>query len=364
MRIKDIIKTIEDVAPLAIQEGFDNSGVQIGNINNETSGALVCLDITEDVVDEAISLNCNLIISHHPLIFSGLKSITGKNYIERILIKAIKHDICIYSAHTNLDSARFGVNYMIAKKIGLKNISTLSPVKNMLLKLVTYVPVEHCNKVMDAMFEAGAGNIGDYSNCSFSSDGNGSFMAGENSNPYCGNKGELHIEEERRLEVILPSFIKNKVIAALMAAHPYEEPAFDIIPLANQWNNVGLGVIGELNNEVSLDDFANNIKQIFACETVMTGGSINRKIKKIALCGDCGSSFIKDALYGGADLFLTGEIKYHDFFDFENKMILMSIGHYESEKFTQQLLKEIINNKYETFVVNITKVNTNPIKYL
>ncbi|MDE6986029.1 MAG: Nif3-like dinuclear metal center hexameric protein, partial [Bacteroides acidifaciens] len=228
MKIKEIVSALERFAPLPLQDGFDNAGLQIGLTEAEATGALLCLDVTEAVLDEAIALGYNLVISHHPLIFKGYKSITGKDYVERCILKAIKNDIVIYSAHTNLDNAQGGVNYKIAEKIGLKNLKVLEPKENSLVKLVTFVPNAQADAVREALFAAGCGSIGNYDSCSYNLKGEGTFRANEGAHPFCGTVGELHREDEVRIETILPVYKKAEVVKALLSVHPYEEPAFDL----------------------------------------------------------------------------------------------------------------------------------------
>ena len=364
MKISEITSTIESFAPLALQENYDNSGIQLGDIHAETESALVCIDITEEVIDEAIALNSKLIISHHPLIFKGLKSITGKDYIEKCIIKALKNNIVLYSCHTNLDNARGGVSCKMAEKLGLTNVRVLSAMSDSLLKLVTYVPKNYVEKVRISLFDAGAGNIGNYDQCSYQSDGYGTFRAGEESTPFCGKIGELHVENEIRLEVILPTYLKSKVVKALYSSHPYEEPAFDLIPLKNDSTHAGSGIIGELSNEMDELDFLEKVKEIFTVESLKYSPLLQKPIRKVALCGGSGSFLINDALKTKADVFITGEIKYHDFFNHQDAILLVDTGHYESEQYTIDLICEIIQKKFATFAVHFTKCKTNQINYL
>lgn len=364
IKIREIIAAIEKFAPLALQESYDNSGIQVGDVNQNATSALICLDITEEVIDEAIRMNCNLVISHHPLIFKGVKSLTGKDYIEKCLIKAVKNDIVIYASHTNLDNAQGGVSFKMAEKLGLKNVQVLAPLEEKLMKLVTFVPVEHLDKVRNALFTAGAGQIGDYDQCGYITEGYGTFRAGEGTNPFCGQQGKLHTEPEIRLETIFPGFIKGKVIQALLTTHPYEEPAFDILQLKNNWDRVGSGIIGELEIPAEETHFLEKIKKTFAAPSLKYSPLLNKPVKKIAICGGSGSFLIPDAIRAGADLLLTGEIKYHDFFNHRNAILLTEIGHYESEQYTNELICEIIQKKFATFAVHFTKCKTNQINYL
>jgi len=364
MIVKSICELIEKVAPLALQENYDNAGLLVGDSQMEVTSVLVCIDITEEVIKEAIQKKCNLIISHHPLIFSALKRLTGQNEVQRCVVQAIKNDIAIYAAHTNLDNVLQGVSGKMAEKIGLKNIRILQPKQNYLLKLVTYVPRIHSFGVRQALFEAGAGQIGNYDSCSFNSDGIGTFKANKSANPFIGNVDELHSEPEIKVEVILPDYLKNHVLEALIKSHPYEEPAYDFIALQNEWNQVGAGIIGEL--EVTEDElsFLNRIKTIFNQPSIRYTKLLGRKIKHVALCGGSGSSFLLDAILSNADVYISGDFKYHEFFDAQNRILIADIGHFESEQFTKDIFYEIITKKIPTFAVQISDSKTNPINYL
>ena len=364
MKIKEIVSALERFAPLPLQDGFDNAGLQIGLTEAEATGALLCLDVTESVIDEAIGLGYNLIISHHPLIFKGYKSITGKDYVERCILKAIKNDIVIYSAHTNLDNAQGGVNYKIAEKIGLKNVRILSEKEDSLLKLVTFVPVEQAEKVRTALFSAGCGHIGNYDSCSYNLEGEGTFRAMEGADPFCGEIGELHSEKEIRIETILPAFKKTSVLQALIETHPYEEPAFDLYPLKNSWKQAGAGVIGELETPETELEFLKRIKKIFEVGCVKHNKLSGRLISKVALCGGAGAFLLPQAIASGADIFLTGEIRYHEYFGHENEILMAEIGHYESEQYTKEIFYSIIRDLFPNVELQLSKVNTNPIKYL
>ncbi|MEG1006638.1 MAG: Nif3-like dinuclear metal center hexameric protein [Bacteroides sp.] len=364
MKIKEIVSALERFAPLPLQDGFDNAGLQIGLTEAEATGALLCLDVTEPVIDEAIAHGCNLIISHHPLIFKGYKSITGKDYVERCILKAIRNDIVIYSAHTNLDNAAGGVNFKIAEKIGLKNVQILEPKENSLLKLVTFVPSAQADTVRKALFNAGCGTIGNYDSCSYNTKGEGTFRAGEGTNPFCGSIGELHHEEEVRIETIVPAFRKAEATRAVLAAHPYEEPAFDLYPLQNTWAQVGSGVVGELDSCESELEFLKRIKKTFEVGCLKHNKLSGREIKKVALCGGAGSFLLPQAIRSGADVFITGEIKYHDYFGHEEEILMAEIGHYESEQYTKEIFYSIIREVCPNLVLQQSKVNTNPIKYL
>lgn len=364
MILKEIISVLEEVAPLALQENYDNAGLILGNPEMEIFGALLCIDVTEEIIKEAISQKCNLVISHHPLIFKGLKKITGDNLVERTLLAAIKNEIAIYASHTNLDNVPEGVNGKIADKLSLVNRQILAAGKDSLLKLVTFAPKLHAPQVLSALFEAGAGHIGNYDSCSFFSTGTGSFKANNNAHPFVGNLNEIHYEEEIRLELILPAYKKNEIINALHAVHPYEEPAYDLIPLKNKWNQTGAGIIGELEQETDTISFLKSLKSIFQVPVIKHTAIHKAKIKKIAVCGGSGSFLLKDAIRAGADIFISGDFKYHEYFDAENHLIIADIGHYESEQFTKEIFYDIIRKKMPTFAVQISEINTNPINYL
>ena len=376
MKIKEIVSALERFAPLPLQDGFDNAGLQIGLTDAEATGALLCLDVTEAVLDEAIALGYNLVISHHPLIFKGYKSITGKDYVERCILKAIKNDLVIYSAHTNLDNAPEGVNFKIAEKIGLKNVRVLEAKENALLKLVTFVPAAQAEQVRTALASAGCGCIGNYDSCSYNVEGEGMFRALESANPYCGKIGELHVEKETRIETILPAYRKAEAIKALLAAHPYEEPAFDLYPLQNSWQQAGAGVIGELEAPETELEFLKRIKKTFEVGCLKHNKLTGREIQTVALCGGGGGVFFLFGSYGAgaflmplairnhADVFITGEIKYHDYFGHDTDILLAEIGHYESEQYTKEIFYTIIRDLFPAVEVQPSKVNTNPIKYM
>lgn len=363
MKIREILSALERFAPLPLQDGFDNAGLQIGLTDVEATGALLCLDVTEQIIDEAILLNCNLIISHHPLIFKGYKSITGKNFVERCIMKAIKNDIVIYSAHTNLDNAQGGVNYKMAEKIGLKDLCFLEEKQDCILKLVTFVPYAQAENVRNALFEAGCGCIGNYESCSYNLDGKGTFRAGIGTNPFCGKIGELHTEPEIRIETVLPAHKKQIVLNSLLAAHPYEEPAYDFYQLKNSWSQAGAGIVGRLPEAETELDFLKRIKHIFKVGVVKHNNLSGREIRTVALCGGSGAFLIPQAKASHADVFITGEIRYHDYFGNED-ILLAEIGHYESEQYTKEVFLSIIQKVFPKLPVHLSQTNTNPIKYL
>ena len=364
MTIKEIINYLESVAPPSYQESYDNAGLIIGDSGATVTSALITLDITEAVIDEAIDFGCELIITHHPIIFKGIKKINGNTFVERCIIKAIKNDIAIYAAHTNIDSITGGVNSKICEKIGLTNLRILDPVKGKLLKIVTFIPEDHLTKVREALFATGAGEIGKYDQCSFSAVGSGTFRGGEDANPYVGIKGELHFEKESRFETIFPAHLKNRVIAALLESHPYEEVAYDIYQLENSFSEVGAGMIGELPGAENEIDFLERLIDIFGCKVIRHTYLLGKPVKKVAVCGGAGSFLLPAAITAGADLFVTADMKYHEFFDVEEKIVVADIGHYESEQFTKELFYEVLIKKFPNFALRLSEVKTNPVLYL
>ncbi len=364
MKISEVLAFIEDFAPLSYQEAYDNAGLIVGNKDLDLTGVLLCLDSIEAVVDEAIDKKCNLIVAHHPIVFSGLKKITGRNYIERVVIKAIKHDICIYAAHTNLDNVRKGVNQRIAEQLNLQETEILQPKSKILQKLYTYVPQDHSEKLLDALFKAGAGQIGNYSECSFASQGTGSFKGNEESDPYVGQKGERHFEKEVKIEVILPNHLKSGILKALHENHPYEAVAHEIVALENEHIDVGSGLIGELVDPIPEALFLSSLKEIMKTSCVRHTRLLGRNVKKVALCGGSGSFLLETAIRAKADVFITGDFKYHQFFDADNQIVIADIGHYESEQFTINLFYDLLREKFGNFAVYLTKIDTNPINYL
>jgi dinuclear metal center YbgI/SA1388 family protein len=363
MLLKEIITVLENWAPPAYQESYDNSGLLTGDAQMQIERALISLDCTEEVIDEAICENCQLIIAHHPIIFSGLKKLTGRNYVERTIIKAIKNDIAIYAIHTNLDNIQTGVNQMMAEKLGLKNCKILSPKKNLLRKLACYVPKNSLENVSEAVFAAGAGHIGNYSHCGFSSPGIGSFQGNEKSNPTIGSPNKLELVEESRFETIFPSHLESKVIEVLLKSHPYEEVAYDIYSLENSHLQVGSGLIGELDEELSLVDFLTLAKEKFHLKALKYT-ELNRKVRRIALCGGSGSFLRFDAAASGADVYLSADFKYHEWFDAEGHLSYVDLGHYESEQFTKELIFNYLTKNILSLQSQISKVNTNPVNYL
>ena len=363
MLIKDFTNALEQLAPLAYAEDFDNVGLLTGSPDWEAKGVLVTLDTLEEVVDEAIEKDCNLIVSFHPIIFSGLKKLTGSNYVERAVVKAIRNDIAIYAIHTALDNHFRGVNDMICEQLGLKNRKVLVPQDGTIKKLTTFVPKADAEKVRNALFGAGAGSIGNYDNCSFNLNGNGSFRGNEDSDPVVGKKGELHFEEETQIGITFPKHLKNAVLKALFEAHPYEEVAYEVTSLDNTNQHIGIGMTGELEEAVDEKAFLKRVKDIFGPGCIRHSKLLGKNIKKVAVLGGSGSFAIENAKREAADIFLTADLKYHDFYKAEEKLVLADIGHYESEQYTKNLLHSYLKKKFANFAVVLSNTNTNPIKY-
>jgi dinuclear metal center YbgI/SA1388 family protein len=363
MKLSQLATYLETIAPLAYQEDYDNAGLIVGNPDQDIRQVLISLDCTEAVVDEAITANCQVIISHHPIVFRGLKKFNGKSYVERVVEKAIRNNIALYAIHTNLDNVLPGVNARICEILEVDNCRFLVPKHGLLKKLVTYVPQSHAEQVRNALFNAGAGNIGNYSECSFSSEGTGTFKGDEDSNPYVGEPGKRHLEDEVKIETVYPANLESKILMALVLAHPYEEVAYDMYALTNQHQQVGSGMIGELDQPVDAEEFLYHLKEKMHVHVIKHTAFTGRPIKKVAVCGGSGSFLLKQAIAAGADIFITADYKYHEFFDAEGKIIIADIGHFESEQFTQQLLYDMLRNKFAELNLRITSVNTNPVKY-
>lgn len=363
MTIKDIIKALENVAPPALQEDYDNAGLITGSKEQECTGIIVSLDATEEVVNEAISKNCNLIVAHHPIIFKGLKRINGNDYVEQTIIAAIKNDIAIYAIHTNLDNVLHGVNGKIAEKLGLINCKILLPKKGLLRKLSVFVPNANKDVLLNALFAAGAGEIGKYSECSFSTEGNGTYKAGADANPYMGKIGQRHSENEVKVEVIFPHWLERRILSEMIVHHPYEEVAYDVYALENTHQETGSGLTGELEIAVTEAEMLQKIADIFDVPFIKHTAFTGKKIRKVAICGGAGSFLTKYAINSGSHIYITSDIKYHEFFDAEGKLLLADIGHYESEQYTQELLFDILREKFLNFAVLKTEVKTNPVHY-
>jgi len=363
MLLRELTDYLESLAPLDYQESYDNAGLLVGRPDQEVNQALISLDCTEEVVDEAIALGCNVIISHHPIVFKGLRRFNGSTYVERVVMKAIKHDVALYAIHTNLDHITGGVNSKLAERLALRNTAILSPKGDLLRKLAVFVPLSHVEPVRTALFAAGAGQVGKYDQCSFNVAGYGTFRGGEGTDPFVGNPGEMHREEELRMEVIFPANRERAILLALFEAHPYEEVAYDLYRLQNSYQEVGSGLIGYLEHPLSEQEFLGLLKQQLNAPVIRHTALRGKPVVRVAVCGGAGSFLLNQAIRSGADVFVTSDYKYHEFFDAEGKIVIADVGHFESEQFTQQLLLEIIRKKFPTFAVRLTGIDTNPIKY-
>ncbi len=363
MKISEIIRELEILAPPSLQESYDNAGLIVGNPHDESDSALIALDLTDAVMEEAIRLKCNLIITHHPILFKPLKRLNTRHFTGRLIIKAIQNNIALYAAHTNLDSVKTGVSAALAEQLNLTDCKILSPRKDLLCKLVTFCPHDHSEKVRQALFAAGAGKIGQYDACSFNIRGEGSFRASDQANPFVGKANELHFEPETRIETIFPVYLQKQVIAALLASHPYEEVAWDVYALGNTWNDVGFGMIGQLSTPMDPETFLKFLSEKGGCKGIRYSPLTGRSISRVAVCGGSGSFLIQEAISAGADAFVTGDLKYHDFFEADNQIVLFDIGHYESEQFATILISALLKEKFPNFANFISGENTNPVNY-
>ena len=364
MIIKDITDYLEELAPLNYAEDFDNVGLLIGNYSDSVTGVLVTLDTLEKTVEEAITKKCNLIVSFHPIIFGGIKKLNGNSYVERVVLKAIQNDIAIYATHTALDNSKNGVSAKISEVLGLKNNKILLPKKGILKKLTTFVPIENAEKLRNALFNAGAGNIGNYDRCSFNINGEGTYRGNQNSNPAIGKKGENHTENETQISVIYESKNEATILASLQKNHPYEEISYHLLTTENVHQNIGMGMIGDLPTEMEENEFLLFLKERMKTACIRHSNLINKKIKKVAVLGGSGSFAISDAIKAGADAYVSADFKYHEFFKAENKIILADIGHYESEQFTKNLLVDYLTKKFSNFAIVLSEESTNPIYYI
>lgn len=364
VKIKDVTTYLETIAPLSYQESYDNAGLITGDAGAAVTGVLVTLDCTEPVVQEAIDKKCNLIVAHHPIVFKGLKRLTGSNYVERTIMLAIKNDIAIYAIHTNLDSVFTGVNRKLGERIGLKNLRILAPRTDTLSKLVTFVPQADTEKVLQALYDAGAGQIGNYKNCSFRTAGTGSFLPTADANPHIGTANRQEFVLEDRIEVLVPTPLKSQILKALRNAHPYEEVAYYLSGLVNDNQEVGSGMVGELENPLPPDEFLLSLKQKLNLKVVRHTAMGKKPVSKVAICGGSGSFLLNQAIRAGAQVFVTADFKYHEFFDADNQIIVADIGHYESEVSTKELLQDVLMKKFPTFAINFSETDTNPISYL
>lgn len=363
-KIKDVMAYLETLAPPAYQEPYDNSGLLVGDPNAEITGVLITLDCTEQVVEEAVALKSNLIVAHHPILFKGIKKLTGQTYVERTVIAAIRNKIALYAAHTNLDNVSSGVNKKIAERIGLKNTKVLLPRKGMLSKLVTFVPKENLEKVMNALYSAGAGQVGHYKNCSFQIPGTGTFQPTLEAKPFVGKPGQPEVVEEIRVEVIFASHNEKSILSALRQSHPYEEVAYYLTLIANDHQEIGAGLVGDLEVPEEPIQFMQRLKAQMKATVIRHTRLLEKPISRVAVCGGAGSFLLPAAIAQEADVYVSADFKYHEFFDAEGKIIIADLGHYESEQFTKDLFQEVLSKKFSTFAINFSKTDTNPISYL
>ncbi|UBM57170.1 Nif3-like dinuclear metal center hexameric protein [Marinilongibacter aquaticus] len=363
MKIHEICNHLESFAPLGIQEPYDNSGLLVGHPNTEVQAALITLDCTEEVVEEAIEKQCQLIIAHHPIIFKGLKSLTGKNYVERTVIKAIQHNIALYAIHTNLDNTLGGVNFKIAEKLNLQDVEILLPKNDQLMKLTVFVPTAHTGPLLDALYAAGAGEIGNYSQCSFRTEGKGTFKPNEAATPRIGQRNRYEEVDEHRIEVIFPFHRKNAVLAGMREGHVYEEIAYYLTPLSNRFQEVGSGAVGHLPEAMNGQDFLAFLKQALNVEVIKHTEIPDKEIKRIALCGGSGSFLLSAAKRSKAEVYISSDFKYHEYFDAEGEIMIADVGHFESEQFTKELIRDVLLKKFTNFASYLSEVKTNPVSY-
>ncbi len=363
MKLQQLTNFLDRYAPPAYQEDFDNSGLLVGEPDMELKGVLVTLDCTEAIVEEAIHRGANAIVAHHPIIFGSLKSLTGKDHVERTVMKALRNNVAIYATHTNLDKVRHGVNAKFAEKLGLKDLRCLSPMKGELLKLVLFCPTESADEVRQAIFEAGGGAIGDYSSCSFNGEGFGTFRPEEGTDPHVGRIGEEHREVELRMETVVPQYLQGAVVKRMKEVHPYEEVAYDLYPIENEHPLHGFGMVGELEEPLEEEVFLKQLKERMKTGCVRHSPLLGKKVERVALCGGAGRFLMKKAMKEGADMFVTADMKYHEFFDAEGSIVVADIGHYESEQYTVELLSEALQAEFPKFAVLASEVNTNPVNY-
>ncbi|MGK7394274.1 MAG: Nif3-like dinuclear metal center hexameric protein [Candidatus Cyclobacteriaceae bacterium M3_2C_046] len=362
-KVKEIIDYLEKIAPRPLQESYDNAGLQCGNREDPVEGIMICLDVTESVIEDAVQRGCNLLIAHHPLIFKGIKELTGRHYVSRTILKAIRHNLAIYAIHTNLDNIRMGVNHKFGEKLQLKNLKVLSPKKQVQRKLTTFVPSQNTKEVLQALSQAGAGEIGNYKSCSFRVRGTGRFEPNEQAQPHIGQANQPEEVDEDRIEVIFPSYLEGQVLAALKKAHPYEEVAYYLHLLENEHPEIGNGMVGELLEPMEGADFLLYLKKQMNLNCIRHTELLNKPVKKVAFCGGAGGFLLKNAINQQSDVFITADIKYHEFFEADGKILLADIGHYESEVYTKELIYELINKNFTNIALVKTEVNTNPIRY-
>ncbi|MCR4965820.1 MAG: Nif3-like dinuclear metal center hexameric protein [Bacteroidales bacterium] len=357
MLIKEVTACLERRFPLWLQEDFDNCGVQCGDVLQEVTGVMVCFEMSIQIIEEAIAKGANLVISHHPLMLRrGLCKIQPSDRVGAMICKALEHKMVLYSMHTNIDSAAGGGNDAFAEKLGLQELSVMEPHAGHLRKVVVFVPTDHADRLRQALADVGCGKIGNYDSCAYLMSGTGTFRPLEGSNPFIGKEMQLERVVEERVEMIFPANIMYKVIDTIYKNHPYEEPAFDILRLENASRTEGLGRVGFLPNPMSTLEFLQYVKEKMEIQHLRYAGASERMIQKVAVCGGGGASFIESAMASGADAYVTGDVKYHDFFRSNDSMLIVDIGHYESEYFIKEIIYKELKENFSTFAVSIAEL--------
>ena len=363
MTVAQIATGLEQLAPLPFAEDFDNVGLLVGDPQMEVTGVLVTLDTLEDVLTEAREKGCNLVVSFHPILFQGLKRITGATYVERVVARAIEQRIAIYSMHTALDNVREGVSRKLCEVLGLERPRTLIPRKGIIKKLVTYVPEGARRALLEKLFEAGAGELGNYSHCSFSTPGEGSFLPGQQASPAIGERGSLQLEPEQQLHLTFTAEREKAVLRALQEYHPYEEVAYEISTLENAYQHLGMGMVGELEAPMEEKAFLQHLRERLHTPCIRHSRLTGKPVRRVAVLGGSGAFAIGAARAAGADVLVTGDVKYHQFFQAEGQMVIADVGHYESEQFTKNLLVDYLTEKFPNFAIHLSETQTNPVNY-
>lgn len=361
--LRTLLACIEQWAPFSWQESYDNAGLILGDPDRNVTEALVCFDVTPEVVDEAVRIGAGLIVSHHPAIFKGIKRINPASRLGYMIKQSLCHDIAWCALHTNLDNTLNGVNSYLCEQLGLKDVQPLAPLQDIYGKLQVYVPEAYAEKLRQALAEAGCGAGARYDACSYSSRGEGRFRAGSQAHPFSGQIGELHCEAECKIECLYPLHKTRQVLDVLRTNHPYEEPAFDLLPLRNEATGQGAGAIGNLQESMQETELLDKLKELTGTHCIRHSGFRGRKIRRIALCGGSGGSFIGNACARQADAYITGDLKYHDFADAGSGTWLVDIGHFESEKFAMELIFRFIRKNFPNFAVSISEQARNPVSF-
>lgn len=364
-KIKEVLQAMDAICSESIQESWDNSGLQWGDDSETVKGVIVSLDVTMDVINEAIDCGCNLIIAHHPLIFGPLKQVRKNGTeVERLAYHCIQNSIAVYAAHTNWDKVAQGVSWVMAKRIGLLNEEILQPEKDGLCNLKVMGTPRDIAEIRKAWFNAGIGNVGEYSNCSFTTDGWGTFEPSESANPSVGEKNKTEFLRENAIEILCTKKDVSKALAIATETSSYETIAHSIIPLKNTNDTLGFGCIGELKEALSLSDFLALCKEKYACKVVRYNPSEKIKnIKTVAVCGGSAIDFLPTAIARKADAYITADVKYHQFMLADDALTLVDVGHYESEIWAMEYLTHLISEKFHNFAIRLTTINTNSVRY-